>query len=195
MKRIFLGLLLGLAGSSTAQVNYVLDLKKSAVYWEDPGHHHRGYIWFSAGYLNKEVKGMPTAGAFTLDMKSMRSTDGKTPAERKKVDDKLRSPEYFNVAKFPQATVTVKQILAEKAAGTYKVSGELRIKGISAPLAFTASLKKNGKILTAKARLSISRTTFSINKPRKNWDMLTIVQDKVVDDLIPLELDLYFVQK
>jgi hypothetical protein len=192
---IFLSTALSASGQQATDIKYVIDRTKSKLYWQDPGKHHKGYILFRDGELFALTKGMPTRGAFTLDMLSMRSTDGKNASERKKTDDKLRSPEYFEVAKYPTANVVIRQIVPEKATNTYKVTGELKIKGQSAPLVFLATLKQNGKAMTAHATLSISRNRYNINKAKQRLDVLTSIYDSLSEDLIPVELDLHFVRK
>jgi len=58
-----------------------------------------------------------------------------------KRDDHLRSPEFFDVAKFPTITFASSSI---KAAGgeKYKLSGDLSIHGISKPVTLDATISK-----------------------------------------------------
>ena len=127
----------------------------------------------------------------------MMSTDEASAAGRKNVDDKLRSEDFFAVSKYPTATMLVKQILPEQNPATYKVSGELTIKGMTKPIEFTTIMKQNGNTITATAKTNISREKWTINhQPQPTpWDLLARMQDNLVDDDIPVSLELVFNKK
>lgn len=178
-------------------VVYQLDVKKSKLFWKAPGNKHNGFILFNSGTLSNVAAGWPTRGTFSINMNSMRSTDEASDAGRKKVDDKLRSEDFFSVSKYPVATMVVKQILAEQKPATYRVSGELTIKGITNPIAFTTIMKQSGNTITATANMNISRRKWNINhQPQATpWDFVARVKDNLVDDEIPVSLELVFTKK
>jgi polyisoprenoid-binding protein YceI len=120
---------------------YQLDFKKSKLFWKAPKNRHNGFILFNSGTLSNFTAGRPTRGTFSINMNSMRSTDEASTAGRKNVDDKLRSDDFFAVSRYPTATMLVKQILREQTPATYKVSGELTIKGVTKPIEFTTVMK------------------------------------------------------
>jgi len=175
-------------------VIYQLDVKKSKLLWKAPKNRHNGFILFNSGTLSNFTAGRPTRGAFGIDMNSMRSTDKPTAAGRKEVDDKLRSEDFFAVSKYPTATMLVKQILPEQNPVTYKVSGELTIKGVTKPIEFTIIMKQNGNTITATADINISRANWSINhQPQPtSWDFLARMKDNLVDNDISVSLELVF---
>ncbi|MDF2433019.1 MAG: hypothetical protein JWP44_2650, partial [Mucilaginibacter sp.] len=116
---------------------------------------------------------------------------------RKIVDDKLRSEGFFAVSKYPTATMLVKQILPEKNTATYRVSGELTIKDVTKPIEFTTIMKQNGNTIIATANTNISREKWNINhQPQPPlWGFVARMQDKLVDDDIPVNLELVFTKK
>jgi hypothetical protein len=91
----------------------------------------------------------------------------------------------------------VKQILPEQNPATYKVSGELTIKGVTKPIEFTTIMKQNGNTITATANTNISREKWNINhQPQPAYlDFLARIKDNLVDDDIPVSLELVFTEK
>ena len=182
--------------SAYAQQTYQLDVKKSKLLWTNQKAMggHFGYIHFNSGSLNYSPAGTPVNGTFKIDMNSMRSTDHKDAAGNAKVDGMLRNPGFFNVAKYPESVMLVKQIINLDNATTFKVSGDLTMKGITNPIEFTATIKKDGKTITAKANIKIDRSKWNIDLQQKpnSWDMYSNIQNKLIADEISISLDLVF---
>lgn len=176
---------------------YQLDIKKSKLFWQAPKNQHNGFILFNSGSLSNFSAGQPTRGTFSINMNSMRSTDEASDAGRKEVDDKLRSEDFFAVSRYPAATMVVRKILRQANGTTYKVYGELTIKGVTKPIEFTTLMKQKDNTITAKAHLSISRENWNINrKPeQKTWDFIYRIKDNLIDNDIPVRLDLVFTKK
>ena len=181
----------------TQDVVYQLDVKKSKLFWKAPKNRHNGFILFNSGTLGNFTAGRPTRGTFSINMNSMRSTDEASTAGRKKVDDKLRSEDFFAVSRYPAATMLVKQILPEKNPGTYKVSGGLTIKDVTKPIEFTTFMKQYGNTIIATANTTISREKWHINyQPQPTpWDFVARIKDNLVDDEISVSLELVFTKK
>ena len=176
---------------------YQLDVKKSKLFWKAPKNRHHGFILFNSGTLSDFTSGWPTRGTFSINMNTMRSTDETTAAGRKKVDDKLRSEDFFGVSKYPKATMLVKEILPDKNPNTFRVLGELTIKTVTKPIEFTTIMKQKGNTITARANMNISRENWNINHQSKNepWNVVGLMQDKLVDNDIPIRLELVFNKK
>jgi hypothetical protein len=207
-KSVICGLVILLAGliyfpvpaqqkKDTPDVVYQLDVKKSKLLWKAPHNKHNGFILFNSGYLTNFIAGRPTRGTFSINMNSMRSIDEASAAGRKNVDDKLRSEDFFAVSQFPTATMQVKQVLPEQGPATYKVSGELTIRGVTNPIEFTTIMKQEGSTITATANTNISREKWHIkHQPdAASWDLFARMTDKLVDDDISVRLELVFTKK
>ena len=178
----------------TQDAVYQLDVKKSKLFWKAPKNRHNGFILFNSGTLSNFTAGRPTRGTFSINMNSMMSTDEASAAGRKNVDDKLRSEDFFAVSRYPTATMLVKQILPEQNTATYKVSGELTIRGVTNPIEFTTIMRQHGHMVMATAKTSISREKWHINHQQQPspWDFVARVKDDLVDDNIPVSLELVF---
>ncbi len=207
-RNVFAGIIILLAGviylpvfaqqkDGAQDVFYQLDVKKSKLFWKAPKNRHNGFILFNSGTLSNFTAGRPTRGAFSINMNSMRSTDQASDAGRKKVDDKLRSDDFFAVSRYPTATMLVKRLLPEQNPATYRVSGELTIKGMTKPIGFTTIMKQNGNTIIATANTNISREKWNINhQPQPTpWDFVARMKDNLVDDDIPVGLELVFTKK
>jgi len=179
-----------------AQQTYQLDVKKSKILWDNGktmGGHH-GYMLISSGNLVLARGGAPGNGFFTIDMNSMTATDESTPAGNAGVNKKLRADNYFNMDKYPTATMNVKQMVPTRKPSAYKIIGDLTIKGTTNPVNFTATLITKGNTINATAATTIDRLKWHIDMQAANkpWDFLGAVQNKVTPGEILIKLNLVF---
>ncbi len=116
---------------------------------------HNGTIDLEKGILivnNDVVKG----GKFFVDMTSINTTDLEGES-KKKLDSHLSNEDFFDVKNHPQAVLEFKKI-KKLGEGTYKVTADLTIKGITKPIDFTLYAQKGN----AKAKLIVDRTHYGI---------------------------------
>jgi polyisoprenoid-binding protein YceI len=180
-----------------AQQTKQLDLKKSKILWntgKTMGGHY-GYFLFSSGNLVYSFGGEPLSGSFSMDMKSMRSTDkALDAAANQRVDARLLTEDFFAVDRYPTATMNVKKITRISNSTSYKVSGDLTIKGVTNPIEFTASIKTTDSITAVTGNVDIHRLKWGIHPDpnAKPLDFLSAMTEKMVADLIYVELSLLF---
>ena len=112
-----------------------LHLQASNLQWEAKkvvGAAHQGTLTFSSGeftYKNNELIG----ASFVVDMNTLTVTDEGMDAKGKaKLEEHLKSDDFFAVKKFPSATLVLKKVTKTKAG--YKAEGDLTIKGITKPI-------------------------------------------------------------
>lgn len=177
-----------------AQQTYHLNTQQSKVLWDarkTMGGHY-GYILLSSGSLNYSATGEPVDGTFTLDMNSMHSTDHTSAADNQKVDNKLKTPQFFNMDKYPTATMNVKQISRIGQSALYKIAGDLTIKGITNPVVFEATIVKRGKLFNVSANTTVNRVKWHINvqESAQSWNPLTAFQNTMIADEIGISLAL-----
>jgi len=96
----------------------------------------------------------------------------------------LKSPDFFDVARFPKASF---QSTAIKAGGensaTHTVTGNLDLHGVTKQISFPARIKVNAEQVSVEAEFAINRKDFGINYPG-------MADDLIKDDvLILLKLD------
>ncbi len=173
------------------QETYQLDTKQSKILWTTKVGGHSGSLLFHSGTLYYPA-GEPTGGVFSMDMKSIRSTDKASESDRKKSEATIQTKEFFYVGMFPSATMTVKTVTRIGTSTDYKVSGDLTIKGITQPIAFTASIIKKEKTVSIKAAVDMHRLKWEIDVPSKPQTpgFISGITEAMVPPDIHISLDL-----
>ncbi len=120
---------------------------------------HDGIIKIKKGELSIN-HGTLVGGQVTIDMNSIQTQD-MSEKYNKKLDAHLKDEDFFNVAKYPDAIIDIRRAKKGKD-GTYKISADLTIKGITHSIDFIAELKINGPNYTATADIKIDRTKWDI---------------------------------
>ena len=87
----------------------------------------------------------------------------------------LKSPDFFNVQKYPVATFAVTAV--EGAGAQSKVTGNLDLHGVTKSISFPATIEIKDNNLLAKADFAINRRDFNINYPGMPNDL---IRDNVV---------------
>ncbi len=147
-----------------------LDVQKSKVLWNtDMMGRHSGYFLFQSGNLEYSASGEPVRGTFYMDMNSIRSTDNPDETRRKNTDADLRNNQFFASDKHPLATMKVKKITRIDSSMNYHVAGDLTIKGITQPIAFTATIN---------TKSNTSHITATIDLLHQLWDLGQKTHDK-----------------
>ena len=93
----------------------------------------------------------------TIDTSSIKADDPK-------LTEHLKTPDFFDVAKYPQATFTSTAIKAggEKGA-TNTITGNLKMHGVEKSVTFPATIAVTGDTATVDANFAINRKDFGIN--------------------------------
>ncbi|MCF6280452.1 MAG: YceI family protein [Flavobacteriaceae bacterium] len=162
-----------------------INIEKSNVEWK--GYKvtgsHNGTIAIKSGSLTFKDDKL-TNGDFVIDMVSINTTD--LQGEYKgKLDDHLKSDDFFGVEKHPTAIlefIKVKRI----GKNSYKVKADLTIKGITKKVDVSISVYGN----KAMATLKIDRTEFGVRYSSASF--FENLKDKVIYDEFDLVVDLEF---
>jgi polyisoprenoid-binding protein YceI len=150
---------------------------------------HDGEIKIKSGKIvmnGKEIK----SGDFVIDMTSISDQDLTDPEYNKKLITHLSSEDFFNVAKYPNATLKFKS--AKSVEGfvgpTWDVTADLTIKDKTNEVKFPTVIKtKDGKT-TATANITIDRTKWDIKYGSGKF--FTGLGDKVISDEFKLDVAL-----
>jgi polyisoprenoid-binding protein YceI len=130
------------------------------------GSHDGGFKKF-AGKLNV-TDGAVTAAEVKIDMES-------TWTDNEKLTGHLKSPDFFDVAKYPTATFTTTDI---KPSGAQKtVTGNLELHGVTKSVTFPADIQVADNTVTVKTEFAINRKDFNINYAGKADDL---IRDNVI---------------
>ncbi|MBO0592100.1 YceI family protein [Cellulophaga sp. E16_2] len=181
-----------IATAATAGVNPIDGEKKevnaetSTVTWKGykfAGSHY-GKINLKSGTLLFDGDKL-TGGEFLIDMATISVEDLKAGEGKEKLEGHLNSDDFFGI----EAHNTSKLIFTTvKATGknSYEVTGDLTIKGKTAPVSFDVSVYGS----KATANLKVDRTVYDIHYGSTNFT--DTLKDKAIYDEFDLVVDLQF---
>ena len=199
MKKILVFLLAGLLANSAVIANgpgkvkpadktLAVDTKNSKVVWgaKKVTGTHAGTVPLNSGSLildGDKLKG----GSFVLDVKNLTVTDVKDADMNGKLTGHLKNADFFAVEAHPQAKFVITSV-TPKGAGAYDVTGKLTIKGITEDVKFPATVKSEGKKVTADAKITVDRTKYDIKFRSSNF--FENLGDKAIDNDFTLDVSL-----
>lgn len=138
-----------------------VDTAKSKVEWNGSAadHYHPGTVAIKSGTVTVD-NGKITGGKFVMDLTTIKSTDGTGD----RLDNHLKSAQFFDVAKFGEATYEITGV-NYTSDNTADISGNLTVKGASIPVKLPAKIRglKDGKLF-AEATFSLDPTAMNIQK-------------------------------
>jgi polyisoprenoid-binding protein YceI len=144
---------------------------------------HEGTINFLDGLLTFKSNKL-VAGTFTVDMKSISTTD-LTGEYKDKLDGHLKADDFFGVDKFPTASLVFKKITPVNAT-TYTIVADLTIKGKMNPVTFTLVTSATG----ASADVKINRAKYDVQYGSETF--LGSLGDKAIYDDFDLKIKLVY---
>lgn len=171
--------------TSLETITKEVKIEKSKVIWK--GYKvtgsHEGTIAIQSGTLKFEADAL-VGGEFVIDMTSINNSDLQGES-KDKLEGHLKSDDFFGVEKFPTATLIFKNVeVAGK--NSYKVTGDLTIKGKTNPVTFDFSVYGN----KANATLKIDRSKYDVKYGSSSF--FDNLKDKVIYDEFDLISDLEF---
>lgn len=135
---------------------------------------HTGTFGLKEGTLSVK-DGVITAGSFTLDITSLNNKDlANDTVSKAKLEGHLKSPDFFDVAKFPTATFVItgvepfkldsaanKEVVLKDA--NYTIKGNFTLKDSTKNISFPAKITITDDKLNAVADFNIDRTQWGLN--------------------------------
>jgi polyisoprenoid-binding protein YceI len=152
---------------------------------------HNGTVGIQSGSLL--VNGAKLAGGeFTIDMKSIKCLDLADAGYNAKLIGHLTTPDFFDIAKYPTATLKITKAIA-KTSTNYDLTGDLTINGVKQTITFPAIVaidKKGGASATAK--FDIDRTKFGSKYASKSF--FDAIGDKMINDTFQVDVKIVAVK-
>lgn len=179
-------ILTSLATIGQNHVTYNVDTFQSVINWRGSYSfkfsEHTGTVYFSKGELQTKG-GTIIGGTFTVDMQSITNED----YERQEgAVAHLRDTDFFDVEKFPEATLVITKYEYYQNENHHKMEADLTIKGITNPIEFYPTIDVDKKQM--KAQFKIDRTLWGITYNNK-------LKDHTISDAIEFDVILTFRQQ
>lgn len=141
-------------------VTYNVNTEKSRIDWigAKKTDFHTGIIPVKSGQVQLE-DGKLKGGKFVIDLAGLKATD----AGGDKLTGHLKSPDFFDVAKFAEAAYEITGV-NYTSDNTADISGTLSVKGVSIPFKFQVNIRNaDEKGFFGEAFFSLDRTLLGIN--------------------------------
>ncbi len=123
---------------------------------------HNGSIMIKNGNLDME-DGVLKGGSFDIDMTTITVLDLKPGKGKEKLEGHLKSADFFNVEEYETASFVITKVYPIDTKGTYRVIGDLTIKGNSNEVKFNAVVtEENGKIMGTAKEIEVDRAEYDI---------------------------------
>ncbi|MCS6980050.1 MAG: YceI family protein [Flavobacteriales bacterium] len=175
--------------AQAAGENFAVVSETSSLEWyatKITGAGHNGTFALKEGVFTVE-NGLPKSGKFVADLTTIKVVDLTDAEMNAKLLGHLKSPDFFDVEKYPTATfeITGVEKLGQDSA---KVSGNLTIKEITKNITFPAVIQKEGDNLKVKADFNIDRTEWDIKY--NSGKFFKNLGDKLIKDEVNFKLNL-----
>ena len=123
---------------------------------------HTGTLTLKSGTIIVEGNKI-TGGEFVADMNSLTSTDITDKDYNAKYVTHMKSADFFNTEKFPEAKVVIKGSVPTEDKKALKVNAELTMLGTTKPISFVVdNLKTTETELTAGSKMVLDRTLWGL---------------------------------
>jgi polyisoprenoid-binding protein YceI len=178
--------------SITGDVTLTVDVANSKVEWTGakPTGQHNGTINVSEGNLML-TDGNIVGGKFTIDKNSIVVLDLTNAEDNGKLVGHLKSPDFFDVAKYPTAVFEISSVEAinGNAEATHNITGNLTMKEITKSVTFPANVVIEGdKLMATSPEFIIDRSQWNVQYGSRTF--FNDLKDKFINDEIALKITL-----
>ena len=176
---------------------FIVDSKQSQIEWigEKVSGTHTGTILLSGGTVKNNHGSI--SGNFEFDMTSISNADIKNEKSKKKLEEHLKSTDFFDVANFPKATFVISSVTpnveSNSSGYSHIINGNLSIKNISNEISFKANLTMQSDKVTCSGTAIIDRSKFAINYASKTT--FPDIGDKMIFDEFKLNFNIVAIKK
>jgi len=170
---------------------YQLDTKKSKLTWTGSkvlvDSKHTGTVNIKSGQVEFGKDG-PVSAMVVVDMKTIKNDDLKDPKYNQKLVGHLKSADFFDIEKHPEATLKVTSF-KKQGPSNYDLTGDLTIKGKTKPVSFKATTaSEKGGVSKISADLEFDRTDYDVRYGSGKF--FQNLGDKVISDKVQLKVEL-----
>ena len=186
--------------TTVSGINYSVDTT-STVSWKGtkPTGEHTGIFPVEDGTLIVNSDSL-VGGSFVIDIAKIKNSDLAADADNQaKLEGHLKSPDFFDVAKYPLANFVItdvsrfvadstKEVLMKDA--THTITGNLTLKDVTKSVTFPAKVTVDDATAAAQADFNIDRTDWGLNYKGPNNP-----QDWVISKTVNIKLNVTATKK
>ena len=176
---------------------YNVDTKKSSLEWyaEKLTGKHTGTILLSGGDIKNDHGNFK--GSFEIDMNSILNKDMESEEYRTKLEKHLKSPDFFDVVKYPKANFLITSVIAIKEAkageATHTIKGNLTIKDKTNEISFDAVITLQPDKISCVGTAIVDRSKFDVRYGSKTF--FEDIGDKIIYDEFQLKFNVVAVKQ
>ena len=168
----------------TAADTLQVDMGNSQINWigRKVTGEHSGTLNLSGGWVVLD-KNSINSGKFIFDMASISNTDIESPEWKQKLEDHLKSEDFFHTDSFPHAILEIKNrqsLIIENSKISAQVLADLTIRGITHEIKFPFDLTQSQNNFNAEGSVDIDRTLYNIQY--KSGQFFDELGDKLIYD-------------
>ena len=174
-------LALNLSPLETVPVN----TQKSTIEWEGGSATttHNGLISLKSGNL-EILDGKLTGGTFEVNMTSITNLDV-SEAYRGKLENHLKSEDFFGADAFPTAQLIIVKATEEKE-NLYRIIADFTVRDITKSIEFDATLTPSGNSYKASANFTFDRSEYEVK--HRSGSFFMDLGDKLIYDEIKVAI-------
>ena len=161
-----------------------VDIISSVLTWKGskPTGSHNGTVALKSGNL-EIVKGKIKSGVFVVDLNTIKCVDLAGTDGAGKLEGHLKGEDFFDVAKYPTATFTIKSVKNNGA--KLDVTGNLQIKDVTKSITIPAVLTKENELSVFTSEVfTINRADFNVKYGSKSF--FDNLKDKFIDYMMEM---------
>ncbi|MFA6058212.1 MAG: YceI family protein [Taibaiella sp.] len=159
---------------------YKIDQSKSEMTWVGKKviGSENGTINIKNGSVNYNGSTI-TSGSFTIDMNTIK-TSSQEGENKGKLENHLKSADFFEVSKFPVSTFKIKKVVKGNGDNA-TATGALTIKGITRDITFPVKMSvMNGSMEITAKDIKVDRTKYGVKFASQS--LKSTVSDKAIND-------------
>jgi polyisoprenoid-binding protein YceI len=172
-----------------------VDAKASTLEWtgEKLSGKHTGTVKISGGELKNDHGNL--TGSFEIDMTTIENKD-LTGEWKTKLENHLKSADFFDVAKYPKATFEITSATpikhSQTGSNTHLIKGKLTVKGSVSELAFDSKITMEAGKLTAAGTAVVDRSKHDVRYGSKTF--FADIGDKMIYDEFTVKINIVAVK-
>jgi len=177
------------AAKTKKSETYTLNPEKTTVEWigKKVTGEHKGLVKVKDGSKITLAGDEITSGKIIVDLNSMTVTDITDPEYVTKFLGHMKSADFFNTEKFPEATLEINK--SKKTATGLDVEGKMTILGKTQPVKFsTKTTEKTSDVFKSEATVKLDRTKFGLKYG--SGQFFKDLGDKMIHDEFTLNIKL-----